>query len=94
MDFGSVTYAAIVVIAYLIGMAAKNIERIPDNWIPVICGVVGAVLGVVGMYTTPGFPAQNILAALEVGVVSGLAATGVHQIGKQNIGSDEVKTDG
>ena len=92
MDFGSVTYAAIVVLAYLLGMAAKNIKRIPDNWIPVICGVFGAVLGVVGMYAIPDFPAQNILAALEIGAVSGLAATGVHQIGKQNIGG-EVKTD-
>lgn len=83
MDFGSVTYLAIVVIAYLIGMAAKNIERIPDKWIPVICGVAGAILGVVGMYTIADFPAQDILTALEVGIVSGLAATGAHQVGKQ-----------
>ena len=83
MDFSSVTYLAIVVIAYLIGMAAKNIERIPNEWIPFICGVVGGVLGVVGMYTVPDFPAQNILTALEVGIVSGLAATGAHQVGKQ-----------
>lgn len=83
MDFGSVTYLAIVVIAYLIGMGVKNIERVPDKWIPFICGVVGAILGVVGMYTITDFPADNILVALEVGIVSGLAATGVNQLGKQ-----------
>lgn len=83
MDFGNVTYLAIVVIAYLIGMGVKNIERVPDKWIPFICGVVGAILGVVGMYTIADFPADNILVALEVGIVSGLAATGAHQVGKQ-----------
>lgn len=92
MDFGSVTYLAIVVIAYLIGMGVKNIERVPDKWIPFICGVVGAILGVVGMYTIADFPADNILVALEVGIVSGLAATGVNQLGKQ-VNKDEVKVD-
>ena len=91
MDFGSVTYLAIVVIAYLIGMGVKNIERIPDKWIPFICGVVGAILGVVGMYTIADFPADNILVALEVGIVSGLAATGVNQLGKQATKSEVSK---
>lgn len=77
------TVAAITVIAYLVGMACKAINAVTDKIIPVIVGVVGAVLGVVGMYTMTDFPAQDILNALAVGIASGLASTGVNQIVKQ-----------
>ena len=77
------TVAAITVIAYLVGMACKAVNAVPDKFIPVIVGVVGAVLGVVGMYTMAEFPAQDILNALAVGIASGLASTGVNQIVKQ-----------
>ena len=74
--------AAITVIAWLIGEAAK-LFPLDNKWIPVICGVCGGILGVVGMYTMPDFPAGDIMTAAAVGIVSGLAATGVDQIGKQ-----------
>jgi len=77
------TIPAIVVIAYLVGMACKAINAIPDKFIPVIVGLVGAVLGIVGMYTMEGFPATDLLNALAVGIASGLASTGVNQIVKQ-----------
>lgn len=86
MDFGIATVAVITVIVYLVGMAVKA-TAINNKWIPVICGIAGAVLGIVGMYTIPDFPAQDILSAIAVGIVSGLAATGVNQIGKQ-LGSE------
>ena len=44
---------------------------------------MGGVLGVAGMYIMPDFPATDYLTAIAVGVVSGLAAVGVNQIGKQ-----------
>lgn len=74
--------AAITVIAWLIGEAAK-LSPLDNKWIPVICGVCGGILGVVGMYTMPEFPAGDVMTAAAVGIVSGLAATGVDQIGKQ-----------
>lgn len=77
------TIPAIVVIAYLIGAGCKAIDKIPDKLIPVIVGAAGGVLGVVGMYTMSGFPAQDVLNALAVGIASGLASTGVNQIVKQ-----------
>ena len=83
MEFELGTVVAITVIAYLIGMAAKAIPSVPNQVIPVLCGIVGGVLGVVGMYIMPDFPAQDVLSALAVGIVSGLAATGANQIGKQ-----------
>lgn len=77
------TVGAITVITYLIGMACKAVNKIPDRFIPVIVGAVGAILGVIGMYTMPEFPAQDILNAIAVGIASGLASTGVNQIVKQ-----------
>ena len=74
--------AAITVICFLIGMAAKA-SPINDKFIPVIVGCCGAILGVVGLYTMPSYPADNVIDALAVGIASGLAATGFHQIGKQ-----------
>ena len=84
MDISTMgTVLAIVVITYLIGIAVKAIKAINDEWIPVIVGVAGGILGVVGMYVIPDFPAKDVLNAVAVGIVSGLASTGVHQAYKQ-----------
>lgn len=84
MDITSVsTVVAIVVITYLIGYAAKQIPQIKDNYIPIIVGIAGAILGVIGMYVIPDYPANDILNAIAVGIVSGLSSTGVNQIYKQ-----------
>lgn len=77
------TVLAIVVITYLIGLGAKTIPQIKDNLIPVIVGVCGGVLGVIGMFVMPDFPANDILNAIAIGIVSGLASTGVNQVYKQ-----------
>ena len=83
MEFlGMAGVAAISVIAYLTGEAVK-LSRVDNRWIPVICGLVGAILGIVGMHTMPEFPATDRITAAAVGIVSGLAATGADQIGKQ-----------
>jgi len=77
------TVLAIVVIAYLVGLACKAINGVKDEIIPVIVGITGGILGVVGMYAMPNFPANDILNAIAIGIVSGLASTGVNQIYKQ-----------
>lgn len=76
------TVAGIIVICFLVGMGAKA-SPINDKYIPVIVGVCGAALGVVGLFTMPAFPVDNVIDAVAVGIASGLAATGFHQIGKQ-----------
>ena len=84
MDFANMgTVMAIVVICYLIGYGAKLVPQIKDEAIPVIVGVVGGILGVIGMYAIPDFPAHDIMNAIAVGIVSGLASTGVNQVYKQ-----------
>ena len=81
MDISSMTTViAIVVICYLIGLAAKTIPAVKDNYIPVIVGAFGGILGVLGMYVIPDFPAQDILNAIAVGIVSGLSSTGINQV--------------
>lgn len=84
MDFTQVgTCVAIVVICYLVGCGAKLVPAFKDNYIPVIVGIAGGILGVVGMYVISDFPANDVLNAIAVGIVSGLASTGVNQIYKQ-----------
>ena len=78
------TVAGIVVICFLIGMGVKA-SPLDDKWIPLIVGFCGGCLGVVGMMTMPEFPANNYIDAVAVGIASGLAATGAHQLGKQLI---------
>lgn len=79
---GIASVAAITVIAYLIGEIVKA-TGLDNKWIPVICGVCGGALGVVGMKIMPDFPATDYITAVAVGIVSGLAATGANQIVKQ-----------
>lgn len=82
MDFGITGMAAITVLCFLAAQGAKA-TAIDNKWLPVICGVLGGVLGVVGLYTMPDYPATDWITAAAVGVVSGLAATGAHQMYKQ-----------
>ena len=84
MDFGIAGVAAVTVICYLIAQGVKA-TALDNKWLPVICGVCGGILGVVGMKVMPDFPAQDIITAAAVGVVSGFAATGVNQVYKQMI---------
>ena len=77
--FSIASVASITVIAYLFGEVAKA-SAIDNKW---ICGIVGAVLGVVGLKAIADFPANDIVTAIAVGIVSGLAATGANQIVKQ-----------
>lgn len=77
------TVTAIVAICYLIGLAVKAIPNIKDNLIPVIVGLCGGMLGVAGLYLMPEFPAEDVMNAVAIGIVSGLASTGVNQVYKQ-----------
>lgn len=88
-SLGIATVAAITVICYLAAQVAKA-TALNNKWLPVICGALGGILGLVALYTgLPNFPATDPLTAISVGIISGLAATGVNQIYKQlTSGSD------
>ncbi len=82
MDFGIAGVAAITVICFLAGKIIKA-SKLDNKWLPCIVGAVGAALGLAGLWVIPDFPAQEPLTALAVGIVSGLASTGAHQVAKQ-----------
>ena len=80
--WGVAGVASISVITYLMAELVKALT-LDGKWIPVICGILGAILGIAAMYTVPQFPANDPISAVAVGIVSGLAATGADQISKQ-----------
>lgn len=83
MTFGIANVAVISVICYLVGMLIRA-TGLDNKWIPSICGVTGAILGVVAyVLQMPDFPAGDPLTSVAVGIVSGLAATGIDQAVKQ-----------
>ncbi|MFR0908657.1 MAG: phage holin family protein [Lachnospiraceae bacterium] len=90
MEFGIASVAGITVICYLAAQAVKA-TNLDNKWLPVICGVLGGILGVVGLYWIPEYPAQDIITAIAVGIMSGLAATGVNQVYKQLFGEKTEK---
>ena len=81
--FGLGTVVAITVLCYLAGTGVKT-TPLDNKYIPVICGGTGLVLGLVALYAgMPEFPATDPITAAAVGVVSGLAATGINQAMRQ-----------
>ena len=85
-SLGIAGVAAITVICFLIGQVVKA-SGLDNKWIPITCGISGALLGVLGLFMMPDFPATDYITAAAVGIVSGLAATGANQVIKQ-LGSD------
>lgn len=85
MNISELGIGAIPVITVICFLVAEAVKATPlDNkWLPIICGVVGGILGVVAMYVMTEFPSNDALTSIAIGIVSGLAATGAHQVYKQ-----------
>lgn len=80
---GIVAIPVITVICYGVAEVLKA-TPLDNKWLPAICIVLGAILGVVALYIAPDvILANDVLTALAVGVVSGGFATTVHQTIKQ-----------
>lgn len=75
--------AAVVVICVLIGMYLKwhfeGNER-KSAAIPWILALCGGALGIIAKLIMPEYAEYDILTALAVGIVSGLAAGGAYQV--------------
>lgn len=82
---GMTGVASITAICFFLSEALKKIPKFDRKWLPLICAGLGLGLGIVGFYFIPDFPANNIFEGIGVGIISGFAATGVHQAGKQVI---------
>lgn len=79
--YGITDVAAITVVCYLMAEAVKA-STIHKKWVPIICGLLGGILGIVALNVMPSYPAEDPLTAVAVGIVSGLAATGVYEAKK------------
>ena len=85
MDISSyVTVLPIVIICYLVGIGCKASRKINDKAIPVIVGIVGGIIAIPAMYLMHDFPAEDIITAISVGIMSGFASTGINQVYKQH----------
>lgn len=78
----------IVIFCYIIGEIYKIIMRNKKEtfkYIPIIVAIFGGIFGFLIYITNPEiiFNADNIWAALGVGIVSGVSSTGTNQIIKQ-----------
>ena len=83
MEFMGISgIAAIPVICYLAAELCSALGM-SGKYLPALCGGCGAALGIAGFYLMPEFPAGDIVTALAVGIVSGLAATGADQMVKK-----------
>lgn len=82
MNLEIVPVISITVVCYLVGAIVKAIGGF-DKYIPCFVGLCGAALGLAGWLTIASFPADSWLTALEIGIASGLASTGVNQVFKQ-----------
>ena len=86
MDILGITgVAAIAVICYLCGKALKAWDLFDDRKIPIMMGLIGALLGAIAPLVEPTLvPASGTITAIAVGAVSGLTATAIDQIVKQS----------
>ena len=78
----------IVILCYIVAEIYKVIFKQNDNarkLIPVFMAITGAIISIVIYYTNKEmlYNAKNIWVALEIGIVSGVSATGTNQIIKQ-----------
>lgn len=88
---GIIAVPAITIICYLVGIGVKA-SPLDDKFIPIIVGAVGGIIGTIAFLTgMPNFPADNVITAIAVGIVSGFASTGINQIYKQLKGESDGK---
>ena len=70
MGFGAV--ASVAVIVEVIALVYKNLTSADNKWLPVVCLVSGAVLGLVAWWAYPAvYPAADVFTAVAIGIASG-----------------------
>ncbi len=80
---GFIVAPAIVVIVFgtIEVLKARGVINNVKN-IPAYCMLIGAVLGPIAYFIIPAFPAEDIMSAVAVGIISGAAATGLNEASK------------
>ncbi len=76
---------SIIIICYLIGEISKLLilkKKKNYKYIPIIVGISGGILGLISYYISPEIVlnVKEPLIAIALGIVSGLASTGSHEM--------------
>ena len=76
---------SIIIICYLIGEISKLLilkKKKNYKYIPIIVGISGGILGLISYYISPEIVlnVKEPLIAISLGIVSGLASTGSHEM--------------
>ena len=74
-SLGFTAIPAIMVICYLIAQTVKA-TALDNKWLPIICGISGAVLGIAAMRIMPEYGANDPLTAIAIGIVLDLVSAG------------------
>lgn len=82
------------VVLYFIGWGLKKIEKLKDNFIPLILGACGVVACFVYLGIVEGFGWQSLVSGIVQGVLCAAASTYVNQVIKQmrKLGVNETVT--
>lgn len=72
----------IIIICYGVGHLLRNIKKLPNEFIPDILMLVGALLSV-GLFYMGVTDMTNILEAVAHGIANGLMSVGANQLVKQ-----------
>ena len=84
MEIVSIPVVATVVYAIIEVYKAVFKSEKAKRVIPIVAGVLGAILGIVAFFACPAIvPTDNAFLAAVMGLFSGLGAVGVNQIYKQ-----------
>lgn len=79
-----VTNTALIVICNAIGGIVKYQTKLSNELIPYLLAVIGGILGIALHIIGVNIGGLNVLEDCAIGVVSGFASVGVHQLSKIN----------
>lgn len=78
-------FLIIIVFCYVV-VALIRRTKLPNEFLPIISGVLGLLLGVAAFYAIPSLvPVDNVGLSLAYGFFCGLASTGGNQVFKQAV---------
>ena len=93
MEFISIP--TITLVCYLIGEIYKVVFKTKEDLyklIPVLLTITGGLIGIGVYYLDVSYlEVTSVVSALEIGLVSGAASTGLHQSIKQMIKTNKIK---
>lgn len=76
----------VAVVLYFIGMGIKNTEKIKDNYIPILLGVLGVIISAIYIVATSVFNGyQSVLMAIFTAIVQGIMVAGLSVYANQII---------